>query len=186
MKGFMKSLMEWVVIIAVAFVLSIFIRNYVIDTRIVPTGSMLPTIQLQDRLIVDRVFYKFDSFKRGDIVVFQAPDSAQEDLDLVKRLIGLPGEKVEIKNGKVFINDQALNEPYIMAPPDYDYGPVTVPKNSYFMLGDNRTASKDSHIWGFLPSDKILGKVWIRYWPMNKFGPLASAPKEYFAEVKNK
>lgn len=179
MKGIMKSLMEWVVIIAVAFVLSIIIRNYAIDTRIVPTGSMLPTIQLNDRLIVDRIFYKFDDFKRGDIIVFEAPETSDEELDLVKRLIGLPGEKVEIKNGKVFIEDKPLNEPYIMEPPNYEYGPVTVPEDSYFMLGDNRTASKDSHIWGFVPSDKILGRVWIRYWPLNKFGALGAIPEQY-------
>lgn len=175
--------MEWVIIIAVAFVLSIVIRTFLVDTRIVPTGSMLPTIQLQDRLIVDRILYKYDSFERGEIIVFKAPEPAKEELDLVKRLIGLPGEKVEIKNGKVFIEDKALYEPYINAPPDYDYGPVTVPPNSYFMLGDNRTASKDSHVWGFLPADKILGKVWIRYWPMDKFGALTKPPEEYFVGV---
>jgi len=172
LKSIMKSVVEWVVIIAVAFVLSIVIRNYVVDTRIVPTGSMLPTIQLQDRLIVDRLFYQYDTIDRGDIIVFQAPEAAQEDKDLVKRVIGLPGEKVEIKNSKVYIGDQALDEPYIVSPADYEYGPVTVPEDSYFMLGDNRTASKDSHIWGFLPSDKILGRVWIRYWPIKEFGAL--------------
>ncbi|NLI91919.1 MAG: signal peptidase I [Peptococcaceae bacterium] len=184
LKGILKSLLEWVIIIAVAFVLSIVIRNYVVDTRIVPTGSMLPTIQLQDRLIVDRLFYKYDTIKRGDIIVFEAPESAQEDKDLVKRVIGLPGEKVEVKNGKVYIGDKALNEPYIMATPDYNYGPVTVPADSYFMLGDNRRASKDSHIWGFLPANKILGRVWIRYWPLDKFGSLGKVPEMYFAEVK--
>lgn len=178
--------MEWVIIIAVAFVLSIVIRNYVVDTRIVPTGSMLPTIQLQDRLIVDRLMYKYDTINRGDIIVFEAPEAAQEDKDLVKRVIGLPGEKVQIKNGKVFINDKALNEPYIVTPADYDYGPVDVPPDSYFMLGDNRRASKDSHVWGFLPSDKILGRVWVRYWPLDKFGSLGKVPEQYFAEVGNK
>lgn len=153
------------------------------DTRIVPTGSMLPTIQLQDRLIVDRIFYKSDTIKRGDIIVFEAPESAEEQLDLVKRVIGLPGERVQITNGKVYINDQALNEPYIKEPMDYEYGPVMIPSDSYFMLGDNRTASKDSHIWGFLPSNKILGRVWIRYWPFDKFGSLTAAPEKYFLEV---
>lgn len=186
MKGIMKSVLEWVVIIAVAFVLSVIIRNFIVDTRIVPTGSMLPTIQLQDRLIVDRLFYKYSTIKRGDILVFTAPEQAQEDLDLVKRVIGLPGEKVEIKNGKVYIEDKALNEPYIMAPPDYNYGPVTVPPNSYFMLGDNRRASKDSHIWGFLPADKILGRVWIRYWPLERFGSLGKVPEPYFTQAVQK
>jgi signal peptidase I len=179
LKGVMKSLFEWVVIIAIAFVLSLVIRNFLIDTRIVPTGSMLPTIQLEDRLIVDRFFYKHSTIARGDIIVFTAPPQAQEDKDLVKRVIGLPGEKVEVKNGKVYINDKALNEPYIMDTPDYHYGPVTVPADSYFMLGDNRRASKDSHIWGFLPKSDILGRVWIRYWPLNKFGSLGKLPDPY-------
>jgi signal peptidase I len=185
-KGIMKSIMEWVMIIAVAFILSIIIRNFVVDTRIVPTGSMLPTIQLQDRLIVDRLLYQYDTINRGDIIVFQAPEAALEDKDLVKRVIGLPGETIQIKNGKVFINDKALNEPYIVSPPSYEYGPVTVEPNSYFMLGDNRNASKDSHIWGFLPSDKILGRVWIRYWPLDKFGSLGEVPEHYLSEVANK
>lgn len=181
----MKSLFEWVVIIAVAFVLSIVIRNYVVDTRIVPTGSMLPTIQLQDRLIVDRLFYKYDIIERGDIIVFQAPVAAMEDKDLVKRVIGLPGEKVEIKNSKVYIDGKALNEPYIGSPVNYEYGPITVPEDSYFMLGDNRGASKDSHVWGFLPSDKILGRVWIRYWPLKEFGILNILPEEYFEQASD-
>jgi len=183
LKKIIKYLSEWVVIIVIAFVLSIVIRTFIIDTRIVPTGSMLPTIQLQDRLIVDRLFYKFSKIERGDIIVFQATENSHEELDLVKRVIGLPGEKVQIKNGKVYINDKPLYEPYIKEPPDYEYGPVIVPENSYFMLGDNRTASKDSHVWGFLPEENILGKVWIRYWPLNKIGALTPPPEDYFTEV---
>jgi len=179
--GFIKSLFEWVIIIAVAFLLSLVIRNYLIDTRIVPTGSMLPTIQLQDRLIVDRFFYKYGSIKRGDIIVFTAPEGIPQDEDLVKRVIGLSGEKVQVKNGKVYINDKALNEPYIAEQPNYEYGPVTVPANSYFMLGDNRNLSRDSHYWGFLAANKILGRVWIRYWPVTHFGSLGKVPENYFA-----
>ncbi|NLL52931.1 MAG: signal peptidase I [Peptococcaceae bacterium] len=179
----LKSLLEWVIIIAVAFLLSLVIRNFVIDTRIVPTGSMLPTIQLDDRLIVDRLFYKFDTINRGDIVVFKSTkDMIPEDEDLVKRAIGLPGEEVQIKNGKVYINGQALYEPYIAEAPIYEYGPVTVPANSYFMLGDNRNDSKDSHVWGFVDSDLILGRVWIRYWPLDRFGSIDQVPENYFPE----
>lgn len=181
LKSVLKALSEWVIIIVIAFVLSIFIRNYLIDTRIVPTGSMLPTIQLQDRLIVDRVFYKYDTIERGDIIVFTAPDSAQEDKDLVKRAIGLPGEKLEVIKGAVYINDKVLDEPYVVEPADYNYGPVTVPPDSYFMLGDNRKYSKDSHVWGYVPSENILGRVWIRYWPLDSFGHLAKPPEVYFA-----
>jgi signal peptidase I len=88
---FAKSVFEWILIIVIAFILSLVIRHFFIDTRIVPTGSMLPTIQLNDRLIVDRFFYKFKPIERGDIVVFKAPDNSMEDKDLVKRVIGLPG-----------------------------------------------------------------------------------------------
>lgn len=183
MKGIAKVLGEWVIIIAVAFVLSIILRNYVVDTRIVPTGSMLPTIQLQDRLIVDRVYYKYDTIERGDIIVFEAPETAMEEKDMVKRLIGLPGEQIIITNGKVYVDGKALNEPYIEAPPDYEYGPVTVPDNSYFMLGDNRRASKDSHVWGFVPREKVLGRVLVRYWPLDRFGKLDQAPEHYFADA---
>jgi len=180
LKGIFKALSEWVIIIAIAFVLSIVIRNYLIDTRIVPTGSMLPTIQLQDRLIVDRIFYKYDTIERGDVIVFTAPMDADEDKDLVKRTIGLPGEKLEVKEGAVYINDKVLNEPYVVEPADYNYGPVTIPEDSYFMLGDNRRYSKDSHVWGYVPADNILGRVWIRYWPMEGFGYLTKAPDVYF------
>lgn len=186
MKGFLKTLTEWVLIIIIAFLLSIVIRNYIVDTRIVPTGSMLPTIQLQDRLIVDRLFYKFDTLNRGDIIVFKAPETAYEDKDLVKRIIALPGEKVEVREGKVWIEGKSLNEPYVESAADYNYGPVTVPQDSYFVLGDNRTQSKDSHIWGFLPSKNILGRVWIRYWPLARFGPLDGIPDNYFLEGDQK
>lgn len=186
MKKILSSLAEWVVIIAIAFALSIVLRNYLIDTRIVPTGSMLPTIQLQDRLIVDRVMYKYDEVKRGDIIVFSAPEAAEEDKDLVKRVIGLPGDKLEIKEGMVYIDDKVLNEPYIQQPADYNYGPVIVPDESYFMLGDNRRYSKDSHVWGYVLDENILGRVWIRYWPLDSFGYLTKAPEVYFAEVDKK
>ncbi|MGI5901007.1 MAG: signal peptidase I [Desulfitobacteriia bacterium] len=177
---FAKSVFEWILIIVIAFILSLVIRHFFIDTRIVPTGSMLPTIQLNDRLIVDRFFYKFKPIERGDIVVFKAPDNSMEDKDLVKRVIGLPGETVEIKNGKVYINDRPLNEPYVEYQANYEYGPEKVPEGTYFMLGDFRSESKDSHIWGFLPEEKIIGKVWIRYWPLENIGKLKKPPQNYF------
>lgn len=181
MKEIVKGFGEWLVIIVVAFVLSIVIRNFVIDTRIVPTGSMIPTIQLQDRLIVDRIFYQFDEIRRGDIIVFQAPETANlEDKDLVKRVIGLPGETIFVHQGKVYVNNRALLEGYIKEPPDYEYGPITIPEKSYFMLGDNRNSSKDSHVWGTVSEDQILGRVWVRYWPINTVGKLAAAPDPYY------
>ncbi len=146
----------------------------VADARVVPTGSMLPTIQLQDRLIVDKISYNFSEVKRGDVVVFRPPSNVdQSGTDWVKRVIGLPGEKVEIRNGEVFINEQELTEPYEMEKPNYKYGPFVIPEGSYFVLGDNRNNSKDSHYWGELSNQNIVGKVFIRYWPLDHFGPLA-------------
>ncbi len=174
MNTSLKNLFEWVGIIAFAFILSFIIRTFLFDTRIVPTGSMLPTIQLQDRLIVDKQLYKFSELERGDIVVFQAPPSSGEKDELVKRVIGLPGEEIEVKDGLVLVNGKALEENYLQEKPDYQYDPVRVPADSYFVLGDNRRSSNDSHMWGFVPKQNIKGKVWIRYWPLNSFGKLES------------
>ncbi|HEY9887272.1 MAG TPA: signal peptidase I [Candidatus Obscuribacterales bacterium] len=137
---------------------------------IVPTESMVPTLQVNDRLFVrrDRTYRP----QTGDIVVFEPPPvlltlslpDGVPDL-LVKRAIGLPGQRVAIANGQVFINDEPLSEDYLAAPPAYTWGPDIVPPNSYFMLGDNRNASSDSHIWGYVPAATVLGKAYKIYWP---------------------
>ncbi|GAB6153979.1 signal peptidase I [Desulfosporosinus burensis] len=167
-----KNLLEWLGIIAFAFFLFITIRTFLLDTRIVPTASMLPTIQLQDRLIVDKLLFKFSYIERGDVVVFRAPPSSGEKDDLLKRVIGLPGEEIEVKDGIVLVNGDALEENYLQEKPNYQYNSVRVPPDSYFVLGDNRRSSNDSHMWGFVPKQNIEGKVWIRYWPLNSFGTL--------------
>ncbi|MBC2721321.1 signal peptidase I [Desulfosporosinus sp.] len=172
MDARLKKLIELVEIIALGFILSFVIRTFLLDPRIVPTGSMLPTIRLQDRLLVDKLMFKFNGIERGDIVVFRAPPESGEKDDLIKRVIGLPGETIQVKDGKVLINGAALEEDYLLDKPDYQYDPVTVPEDSYFVLGDNRRGSNDSHIWGFVPMQNIKGKVWIRYSPSNRFGKL--------------
>ena len=145
----------------------------VADARVVPTPSMLPTIQLQDRLLVDKISYKFSEVKRGDVVMFHPPSNIdQSGTGWIKRVIGLPGEKVEIRDGKVFINEKELIEPYEQEKPNYTYGPIVVSEGSYFVLGDNRNNSKDSHYWGELSNQNIIGKVFIRFWPLDHFGPL--------------
>ena len=173
-----REVLEWALLLLLAWVVSSLVRWYVIDTRIVPTGSMIPTIQLQDRLIVDKLFFKFNEFERGDIVVFQAPEKANESDDLVKRIIGLPGEKIEIVDGLVYINDQELYEPYILESPNYMIEAFTIPEGYFYVLGDNSNISKDSHIWGVVAEENIFGRVLIRYWPLNSFGKLAEAPNQ--------
>lgn len=172
MKKYIRTILEWGLLILIAWVLSFGIRTFVIDTRIVPTGSMLPTIQLQDRLVFDKVLYKNKPFQRGDIVMFTAPEGSGENDDLVKRIIGLPGETLEVREGSVWINGEPIVEPYLKEAPEYEYGPTRIPEGSYLAFGDNRNNSKDSHVWGFVPEGNIEGKVLIRYWPMERWGTL--------------
>lgn len=174
MQSTKKLLCETLEILIFAFILSWGLRSTVVEAITVPTGSMLPTIQLQDRLVVDELSYKLSEINRGDVIVFHPLTSVDSSGDLwIKRVIGLPGDIVEIKVGKVFINDHALTESYEMAKPNYTYGPLVIPKDSYFVLGDNRNDSLDSHYWGVLPAKNIVGRALFRYWPLNHFGLLA-------------
>lgn len=124
-------------------------------------SSMNPTLFDGQYLIINNVSYLLDTPERGDVIVFRHP---QNDLNLIKRVIGLPGDTVEIRDRQVFVNDVPLLEPYIESPPNYN-GSWSVPDGQYFVLGDNRNNSSDSHSWSFLPIDNILGKAEIVYWP---------------------
>lgn len=164
------------------------IRTLVAEARYIPSRSMVPTLQVDDRLIVDKVSYHFKDPQRGDIIVFMPPDEASvvctgpraqpsTNKDAyIKRIIALPGEKIEVKQGKVFINDQPLKEGYIEEVPDYQYGPRVVPANSYLVLGDNRNNSCDSHYWGFVPKDNIIGRAIVRFWPLGRMGEITPEP----------
>lgn len=167
-KNFREIIKEFLSIIVIAFVLAMILRSFVVEGRIIPTGSMLPTVQINDRVIVNRFIYYFKGPQRGDIIVFDPPEILHSDLDYLKRVIGMPGETVEIKNSKVYINNQPLFEPYLADPIDYEYGPVAVPENSLLVLGDNRNLSFDSHKWNaWLTIDRIKGKAFMIYWPLN-------------------
>lgn len=165
--------------IGLSAVLAFGIRTFVAEARYIPSGSMLPTLQVNDRLIVDKLGYHFKDPQRGDIVVFSPTEKLQEQNfhdAFIKRVIGLPGEKIEVKNGRVYVNDQPLKENYIADAPQYQYGPVTVPQGSYLVLGDNRNNSYDSHYWGFVPRDKIIGRAVVRFWPINRVGEIVPEP----------
>lgn len=162
-----KELIDIIKTIIIAIIVAFVITHFIIVNAVVPTGSMKNTIMPNDRLIAFRLSYLFSDPERYDIVVFKAPDD--ESTLYVKRIIGLPGEKVNIIDGKVFINDQEvpLSDDYIMEDMLGSFGPYTVPENSYFMLGDNRNDSQDSRYWEntFLPKENILGKVLFKYYP---------------------
>lgn len=143
---------------------------------IVPSSSMEPTLQVGDRMFVRRYGAYYP--QAGDVVVFRIPATAialldaPPDMTFVKRIVGVPGQTVEVKNGRVLVNGEPQREPYIQEPPDYQWGPVLIPPNVYVVLGDNRNASADSHVWGFLPRQDIVGRAYKIYWPPAHIQPL--------------
>lgn len=172
-----KAQRENVQIVAIALVLALVIRLFIAEPRYIPSDSMVPTLHIGDRLVVEKVSYFFRPPATGDIVVFDPPPQLQElgyapDKAFIKRVIGTPGDVVQIENGTVYLNGQPLHEDYIAEPPAYDLLPVQVPDNEYFVMGDNRNNSNDSHVWGFLPKENIIGRAVFRFYPIAQWGTL--------------
>lgn len=164
---------EGIKTIGLSAILAFGIRTFVAEARYIPSSSMLPTLQINDRLIIDKVAYRFTDPQRGDIVVFNPTDTllAQNFKDaFIKRIIGLPGDVVEVYGGQVYVNGEALEENYIQDAPEYVYGPEEVPEGQYLVLGDNRNNSYDGHSWGFVPRDRIIGRATVRFWPPSRAG----------------
>jgi signal peptidase I len=162
-------------VLGLSLLLSFGIRTFVAEARYIPSGSMEPTLQINDRLIIDKLTYDFSSPQRGDIIVFNPTQTLRQEHfhdAFIKRVIGLPGETVGIHNGMVYINGSPLKERYLAASPNYQWGPVTVPANSYLVLGDNRNNSYDSHYWGFVPRHDIIGRAIFRFYPLSRMGEL--------------
>lgn len=152
-------------------VLAFGVRTFVAEARYIPSTSMLPTLEINDRLIIEKVGYRFSSPERGDIVVFSPTETLKRqgyNDAFIKRIIGLPGETLTVTGGIVYVNDQPLSEKYIADEAHYDFGPVTVPSGHYLVLGDNRNNSYDSHYWGFLPRENIIGRAALRFWPFDR------------------
>ncbi len=170
-----KNLFIWIII-------ALIIRWQVIEPRWIPSGSMLPTLQIQDKILVEKLTPKITSKSnlsklKNKIIVFNVPEQLIEagyesDIALIKRVIGVPGDKVEIKGGNLYLNDIAQNNYISDRNIKYSTGPYVVPEKSLWVMGDNRNNSMDSHIWGFLPYEKVIGKAIFRYWPLNKIGPI--------------
>lgn len=187
MKKFMKEVWEYIKMIVIVVVAVLLINNIILINARIPSQSMENTIMTGDRIFGFRLAYgfNFDHFgldishkwkdpERFDIIIFEYPDDNSQLF--IKRLIGLPGETVEVKDGKVYINgaEEPLDDSFVKETPNggyYDFGPVTVPEDSYFMLGDNRNNSKDSRFWkdSFVTFDEIVGKAVVRYFPSIKF-----------------
>ncbi|MCX5697298.1 MAG: signal peptidase I [Candidatus Omnitrophica bacterium] len=178
-KGIIR---EWVESILIAFILAMVIRTFVVQAFKIPTGSMRPTLLEGDIILVNKFIYgakvpftdirlpKISDLKRGDVIVFIYPENPKKDF--IKRLIALPGDIVEIKNGTIFINNQPQLDPMFSQRFYYNRGDfgeegkrIIVPADSFFVLGDNSSSSQDSRYWGFVPYKNILGKALVIYWP---------------------
>ena len=140
-----------------------FLLQFTIQSSVVIGSSMEPNFQDGQWIIVSKVSYKLHDPERGDVVVLDPPTSNQ--MDYIKRIVGLPGDTVEIKDGQVLINGSPIDEPYIEYPPDYIYKEQKVPEGQYFVLGDYRPISVDSHLGWMLPRENIIGKAWLCIWP---------------------
>ncbi len=175
-------LRDWIESIVIAFLLAMVIRAFLVQAFRIPTGSMRMTLIEGDLILVNKLIYgakipftklNLPAFRlpaRGDVIVFVYPEDAKKDF--IKRLVGLPGEKVEIKGGSIYINDKLITDPVFNQVYYYNRGDfalegksIMVPEDSYFVLGDNSASSKDSRFWGFVPKSNLLGKALIIYWP---------------------
>jgi signal peptidase I len=188
-------LRELPVLVVIAFALAIVLKTFLIQAFYIPSGSMEPTLEPGDRVLVMKAF---DTPERGDIVVFENPDPGAEpdrgivggflnwlseglgfarpvDEDFIKRVIGLPGETVELRDGRLLVDGVEIPEPYLQGPPDTrDFGPVEVPEGELFVLGDNRLNSNDSRYGlGFVPKDKVVGEAFVVIWPPSRMGWLS-------------
>ncbi|MDX2100443.1 MAG: signal peptidase I [Leptolyngbyaceae cyanobacterium bins.59] len=170
-----ETIWENTQILIIALTLALFIRFFIAEPRFIPSDSMFPTLEVGDRLVVEKVSYRFHSPQAGDIVVFDPPPLLQRqgysrDQAFIKRVIGLAGQTIRVHQGKVYVDGTPLSENYIAESPTYEWGPATVPEAQIFVMGDNRNNSNDSHIWGFLPIQNIIGRAWLRFWPWERFG----------------
>ena len=175
-----NELLEWIKTLGIALIAAFGIRTFIAQAFHIPSESMLPTLEVGDRLIVFKQSYTFGEPEAGDIIVFEAPPSAVvqcrlpngQTSDFIKRVIGTPGDQIEVIGGDVYINGAPSTESYIVEPPTYQVPPVTVPPDSLLVLGDNRNNSCDGHVWGFLPENLVVGRAVFRYWPPNRIGAL--------------
>lgn len=171
-NAILSEVLDYVKVIAFAVIFVLIVNNFILINALVPSESMEKTIMTGDRIFGFRLAYKFEEPERFDIVIFKYPDDPEQKELYIKRVIGLPGETVNIVNGKVYINGEQtpLDDSFCPETPIGDFGPYTVPEDGYFMLGDNRNCSKDSRFWEntYVREDQIVGKAVLRYYPSIK------------------
>jgi signal peptidase I len=173
-RGLVRVVAEWVAIIAVALSVALLVRATVVQAFWIPSTSMTPTLKVGDRLLVDKVSFQVREIHRGEIIVFERPATVTEEFkDLIKRVVGLPGDTVEGHDGGVYVNGKRLAEPYLPAGlTTKDFPPQQVPIDNYFVMGDNREVSWDSRYWGTVERKLVVGKALVRVWPPTQIGRL--------------
>jgi signal peptidase I len=167
------GVLEFLIILLVSFVLVFgFVRPFVVEAFWIPSASMVPTLKYGDRVLVNKFIYRFTEPERGDVIVFKSVEG--DGQDLIKRVVGVPGDEIAVRGGKLFVNGEPQKEPYVNKKyPDRSfYAPTTVPKDHVFAMGDNRANSQDSRIFGPVPEENIEGEAFLRFWPPDRIGGL--------------
>jgi signal peptidase I len=174
-KSVVREFAETIILTLLIYFL---VRTFLFENYRVLGHSMDSTLENDQFLVVNKLGYRLGEPERGDIIVFRDPRS--DERKLIKRVIGLPGDVLQVQDGQVFINGQRLDEPYVENPGRYSQEATPIPEGMYFVLGDNRNNSSDSHNWGTLARDRVVGKAWISYWPPRLWGVI---PHEVYGEV---
>jgi signal peptidase I len=172
-KGKAEGFAEWAIIVGVALLAAFLIRGFVVQTFYIPSESMLPTLEVNDRVLVNKLSYRFGDIERGDIIVFERPPNDPDTTieDLIKRVVALPGDTVESRNNELYVNGERVDEPYLDAGTPTDNLPRTqIDEGTVFVMGDNRTDSFDSRRLGAIDQDLIVGEAIVRIWPLSRMG----------------
>jgi len=169
-----KQTVDWFKSILIAVAIALLVRAFLIGNFKIPTTSMVPTLDVGDRLLSNNMIYKIRAPRRGEVVIFKYPEEPRRDF--VKRMVGLPGEKIMLKDGRIYINGRQVSDKDISSRYYYSDGyygnewEIEIPQKSYFVLGDNSINSKDSRYWGFVPEKNLVGKAIFTYWPPWRMG----------------
>ena len=163
---------EFIKTLVLAAILALIIRSTVVEAYKIPSTSMVPTLEVGDRLLVNKFIYFFKKPQRFEVVVFKPPPEVSNDKIFIKRIVGLPGDVVAVRENKLFVNGQAIDEDYINEPIFYQLPAKEIPPEMVFVMGDNRNRSHDSHVWGTLPMENLLGRAILRYYPIPKISLL--------------
>jgi signal peptidase I len=169
-----RSALEWAVVLVGAVLVALLLRASLFQAFYIPSESMETTLSINDRVLVNKVSYRLHDINRGDIIVFARPDDQEGEIrDLIKRVIALPGETVEGRENELYINGQRLIEPYLdVGVITTDFGPTVIPEGEIFVMGDNRSESYDSRLFGTISQDRVVGRAFVLFWPISRVGSL--------------